>query len=208
MAFLQFVRFNSLFLSFAGRTRTEGFVVVSAVKAFPKTLMLDPNRKMPPWMSEQKFTQDGKLAKNAMGDHPFLQSARQIPNFTTGVPNFIFRLIDDRDFWSVFSVRDSTGRFQHLMHFHWHVRHGVTFRWRGGTPEVASQGSTFSADPSPTRGAPTEPALTALLATPSGPNANDEMKAALPRAAARPPNPFRSDEPTWPVDLPDGFFRP
>ena len=149
-----------------------------------------------------------KARQERDGQSPFLQSARQIPNFTTGVPNFIFRLIDDRDFSSVFSVRDSTGRFQHLMHFHWHVSHGVTFRWRGGTPEVASQGSTFSADPSPTRGAPTEPALTALLATPSGPNANDEMKAALPRAAARPPNPFRSDEPTWPVDLPDGFFRP
>ena len=207
VAFLQFVRFNSLFLAYAGRTRTEGFIVISAHKAMPKTVLLDPNRKMPPWMSEQSFTKAGNLVKNAMGDHPFLHTARQAPNFTTGMPNFIFRLIDDRDFWSVFSVRDGTGKFQHLMHLHWHVRHSVTFQWRGGTPKLASQASSFTADATPAKGAPAEPALAALLAVPAPPNANDELKAALPRAVARPPSPFRVDEPAWPSDLPGDFFR-
>lgn len=207
IAFLQFVRFNFVGLFFAGRKRTEGSIGILVHPALAKTVLLDPNRTMPPWMSEQTFTRAGNVAKNSMGDHPFLQSPRQGPNFTTGVPNFLFHLIDDRDFWSVFSVRNAVGTFQHLMHIHWHVRHDVKFRWLGGAPSVASRASRFTADPQPTKGAPTEGALRALLAAPGPPNANDELKAAFPRAARQPPNPHRSDNPLWFQNVPSDFFR-
>jgi hypothetical protein len=105
IAFLQFVRFNFVGIFFAERKRTEGSIGILVHPALTKTVLLEPNRKMPPWMSETPFTRAGNLAKNAMGDHPFLQTVRQAPNFTTGVPNFLCNLIDDRDFWSVFSAR-------------------------------------------------------------------------------------------------------
>ena len=207
VAFLQFIRFNFVGLFFAGRKRSEGSIGALVHPALSRTVLLDPNPTMPPWMSEKTFTRAGNLAKNSMGDHPFLQTARQAPNFTTGVPNFIFHLIDDRDFWSVFSVRDAAGKFQHLTHFHWRVRHDVTFQWRGGVLSVARSASKFEADAQPAKGPPTEPALVSLLAAPVPPNANDELKAALPRALAKPPCPFRKDNPAWFPNVPGDFFR-
>lgn len=207
VAFLQFVRFNFVGLFFAGRKRAEGSIGILVHPALANTVLCDPNRTMPPWISERTFTRDGKLAKNSMGDHPFLQSAQQGPNFNTGVPNFLFHMTDDRDFWSVFSVRSADGKFQHLMHFHWHVRRDVKFQWRGGVPSVARNASSFTADQPPTNGSPAEKALLTLLAAPGPPFANDELKASLPRAAGKPPNPHRSDNPTWFLNVTSDFFR-
>lgn len=206
IAFLQFIRFNTLGVFFAGRRASEGSIGISVDRAMPKTVMLDPNKTMLPWMSETSFTRTGNLAKNSMGDHPFLQLPRQAPNFNTGVPNFLFHIVDDRDFWTIFSVRDATGKFQHLSHFHWNVRHDVMLQWRGGVPSPAKFASSFTADQQSTKGAPVELALAALLAAPGGPIAVDELTAALPRAAAKPPNPFRSDNPSWFKNVPANFF--
>lgn len=206
VAFLQFVRFNFAGLFYAGRKRTEGSIGILIHPALAKPVLLDPNPTMPPWISEAPFTRVRNLAKNAMGDHPYLQCARQGWNFTTSVPNFLFHMIDDRDFWTVFSVRRADGKFQHLMHIHWHVRHDVKFQWLGANPSPRIA-SSFTADPQPTKGAPTDGDLLPLLAAPLPPNANDEFFAALQRAAQKPPNPHRRDNDLWFPNIPSNFFR-
>jgi hypothetical protein len=207
VAFLQFARFNFVGLFYAGRKHTEGSIGMLAHPAMAHTVLTDANKTMPPWMSETTFTRDGNVAKNSMGDHPFLQCARQAPNFTTGVANFLFHMIYNTDFWSVFSVRTADGKFQHLMHLQWHLRQDVRFRWRAGVPQLAHQASRFTADEQATRGPPTEGALQKLLAQPGPPFATDELKDSLQRAARKPPNPHRSDNPTRFPNVPSGTMQ-
>jgi hypothetical protein len=205
VAFLQFVRFNFLGVFYAGRKNSEGSVGLLVHEALSKRVLLDPNPPMPPWISETPFTRTGSLAKNSMADHPFFHTARQAPNVTTGVPNFLFHIVDDRDFWTVFSVREA-GRFQHLTHIHWHVRHDQQFSWRNGIPVPTRAASAFTPDQNPTPGPPTDPDLRTLLAVPAPPNAKDALKAALP-IAVLPPNPHRSDNATRFFNVPQDFFR-
>ena len=204
VAFLQFVRFNVVGIFYAGRKNSEGSVGVLIHEALSKKVLLDANPPMPPWISETPFTRTGGLANNSMGDHPFLQVPRTAPNNNTGVPNFLFHIVDDRDFWTVFSVREA-GRFQHLTHIHWHVRHDQQFSWRGGVPVPAKAASAFTPD-NPTPGAPTDPDLLKLLAVPAPPNAKDALPAAFP-VAVLPPNPHRKDNPTRFFNVPQDFFR-
>jgi hypothetical protein len=205
VAFLQFVRFNFIGQFYAGRKRTEGSVGIVAHPALPQLVLVDALEEIPPFISEASFTSAGGLAKNSMGDHPFLSCARAVWNFKQGVPNYLFHIVDDRDFWTVFSVRDA-GKFQHLMHLHWRVRHDVKVQWRNGIPVQAIKASSFTVDAQPTKGAPTEAFLKALLASPSPPFARSEFKAALQRAAQQ-PNPHRSDNPEWFANVAADFFR-
>jgi hypothetical protein len=205
VAFLQFVRFNFLGVFYAGRKRSEGSIGILVHEALSKKVLLDPNPPMPPWISENPFTQAGNLAKNAMGDHPFFQAPRIAPlNEKTGVPNFLFHMVDDRDFWTVFSVLEA-GKFQHLSNIHWHVRHDQKFNWRKNVPVPLVASSAFTVE-NPTSGAPTDPDLQTLLAKPAPPNAKGELKAAF-AIAVIPPNPHRSDNDTRFFNVPQDFFQ-
>jgi hypothetical protein len=205
IGFTQFVRFNFLGLFYAGRRNTEGSIAATAHSALPSRVMLDPNPTIPLFMSETRFTLKGDLATNAMGDHPYLQVAQKAPNFNRGVENFLFHIVDNRDFWSVFSIKDDTGKFQHLAHIYWNVHYNVQFKWVGGVP-MPSKKSTFSSDGVQQSGPPKEPDLASLLSTPAAPFARDELLKALRAAMSKPPNPHRSDNPSWFRNVPPNFF--
>lgn len=205
VAFLQFVRFNFLGVFYAGRKNSEGSVGILIHPAMPDKVLVDPNPPLKPWVSESHFTKASSLAKNSMGDHPFFQTARQSFNFNTGVPNFLFQIVDDRDFWTVFSVREG-GKFQHLTHIHWHVRHDQQFNWRGGVPVPAKAESSFTPDKTPTAGPPTDPDLKTVLSVPAASDAKAALKSAISKAAAS-PSPNRSDNLTRFFSVPQDFFR-
>jgi hypothetical protein len=205
VAFLQFVRFNFLGIFYAGRKNSEGSIGILIHSALSDKALLDPNPPLNPWVSESHFTKTGNLAKNSMGDHPFFQTARQISNGNTGVPNFLFQIVDDRDFWTVFSVREA-GKFQHLMHIHWHVRHDQQFNWRSGVPVPTKAASSFTPDKTPTPGPPTDPDLKTLLSVPAASDAKAALKKAIKKAIV-PPSSNRSDNPTRFFGVPQDFFR-
>ena len=206
VAFLQFVRFNFVGVFYAGRKRSEGSISILVHEALSKKVLLDPNPPLPPWISEKHFSQEaGNLAKNSMGDHPFFKVPRIAQqNTATGVPNYLFHIVDDRDFWTVFSVFE-TGKFQHLSHIHWHVRHDQKFNWRNNVPLALPASSAFTHD-NPTLGAPTDPDLQTLLAKPEPPFAKPEFEKALVRAVL-PPNPHRADKDVRFFNVPQDFFQ-
>lgn len=205
VAFLQFVRFNFLGIFYAGRKRSEGSIGILVHKAMSKNVLLDSNPPMPPWMSENHFTQVGNLAKNSMGDHPYFHGPKVAPlNEKRGVPNYLFHMVDDRDFWTVFSVLEA-GKFQHLSHIHWHIRHDQKFNWRKNVPVPLAASSSVTFD-KPTLGAPTDPDLKTLLAKPEPPTAKAEFDAARARAVI-PPNPHRADNDDRFFNVPQDFFQ-
>jgi len=133
---------------------------------------------------------------------------REVLNFTTGVENFLFQVIDDRDAWSIFTIQDNRGQFQHLAHVHWFLRYDLTFQWRANAIQLMGNLSRFRVEPA-AKGAPPEPALQSLLSSISptmSPLANDQTAQAL-RTVLIHPNPNRSDNANRFSNVPRDFFQ-
>jgi len=208
IAFLQFVRFNFLGMYYAGRTQREGSVAIDAKKNLKFAAMSDPNPTMPPWISEKPFAKSDSqaLAKNSMGDHPYLRTTRRAFNFKTQTPNYLFHVIDDRDFWTVFSVRNQKGAFEHLMHIHWHVRHDVKFEWNSGNIGMKVDSSTIAFD-DPLVGWPADHDLAGFERDPGKtPFAKDDLDPALVKSVGQ-GDPARSDNDARFLNVPADFFR-
>jgi hypothetical protein len=212
--FVQFMRHTFMGVFYAGRVKREGSVSVLIHPAIaPKpTFMLDvsPNTTRPfMWPPSNAITQ-GEV-DYTMGDHPVFAIDQRQHNFTTGVDNFLFHIVDVRDAYSIFTARDNSGRFQFLAHVHWDFRYDFKFQWRGGTASVAQDGSKIDlpTTQSVTLGAPTDPDVVPLLNTLSPsmtPIVGDQARAAL-KASLVQPNPNRSDNPEWFRNVPADFFK-
>ncbi len=200
--FIQFQKINQVFLIYAGKDRLDGSVVIQL--DIPPALRanlgrdcatsVDPN---PPWTmtgtsGSLAFNAAKGLATSETGDHPqFLVPTIQ-PNFATGYDNYLLQLIDDREFFTIFSARDPQGNFQHLAHFTWSVRWKFTFGWRpGGIPIPTKDPTTSFKMSGVVQGRPTQPTLQPFLQNPSSVArvGSPEMTGALRAAiAGGPPN--------------------
>jgi hypothetical protein len=207
--FVQYMRHNFLGLFYAGRRPREGSIGMLLDPVITHDYLLDcaPVTTRPfmwPPGSNSSFFNREQTAK--MGDHPVLSMKQREQNVNTGVENFLFHVVDDREAWSIFTVLNPAGTFQHLAHVRWVLRYESKFMWRNGAP-VKQIRSTFNVQ-TPVRGAPTDldlqKALSALSAT-QLPIANEQAKNAMQSVLA-PPNPNRSDNPGWFINVPSDFF--
>jgi hypothetical protein len=207
--FIQFVRLNFLGFFYAGRTKQEGSIsILCHIKpALPRAVWLDSDDKYSPWTrKEPRFQFVAPEIKSETGDHPAATAGWELPNSNTNVTNFLFHIVDSRDFWSVFTAIDPSGATHHLAHFHWSVRYDVLFRWRGGNPDVRETQSSF--DPHENiKGRPKDPDLQALLTNPVGLQYNDIIKQAIQQSMTSGQTPNRHDNPQWFVNVPNDFFQ-
>ena len=207
--FVQYLRHNFTGLFYAGRRPREGSIGMLLDPVITNAYLLDcsPVTTRPFMWPPAKFAQfNGGEQTATMGDHPVLSIKQRELNVLTGVENYLFHIVDDRDAWSMFTVFDRTGKFQHLAHVHWTLRYEFRLKWRGGSPVVENR-SRFAPSPA-VRGAPTDAALHAALSVigpAQSPIANDQARLAM-RTVLLPPNPHRSDNPGWFNNVPFDFF--
>jgi hypothetical protein len=194
--FVQFVRQNFLGLYYAGRKDREGSVQVLVHPVITQSYFVDiqSGSRWPPFMITPSSRFEHGEVNSHMGDHPYLSIRQHAHNFTTGVSNYLFYVIDDADAWTIFTVRDDGGRYYYLAHIQWFRHHEVMFRWRRGVVEVARSASRFSVGTA-AKGPPREPSLQSkrtVLGPPVSPTANTQGNKGLQSAVAH-PNPNRSD---------------
>jgi hypothetical protein len=208
--FVQYIRHTFFGIFYAGRQSREGSISMLLHSEIGTDYMLDcsPNTDKPfMWPKAGHFSQDGNEAIGNMGDHPVLSIRQSQPNVKTGHENYIFHIVDQRNAWAIFTVKDAAGKFQHLAHVPWDLRYEFKFKWVAGKP-VAENLSTFTMG-KVARGAPTDAELSPVLASLSAtqtPIANDKIKAAL-AALLVPPATNRSDTDKWFMNVPRDFFQ-
>ena len=177
--FIQFQKINALNLKYGGGFVTNDSIglFVNQPPALPQSLALDSRSSFTPFTSADAFFMDQGKVTNAMGDHPALRAPASLTNLHSGRINFLSSLDDQREFWTVFTAVDPSGKFQHLAHFHWVLKYNFLFEM---TDKLQVKLSLSSIDfGTPKLGPPTEPELAGLLANPIPPQANDLMLGAI-----------------------------
>jgi len=191
---------------YAGRIRNEGSVSVIFKNAMPSPLLLDSRKDRTPFTRPAPQCQlDGNEVTCPTSDHPALKVPKEQRNSGRNIQNFLFHVLDDREFWSVLTAIDPQGKRQHLAHFHWQISHNVKFNWVGGRPVVASKNSTFTLH-GKAKGPPPDADLQGLLADPQPPQFNEAADQAMLQSfrGARGPNLREND--FWFNNVPPNFF--
>ncbi len=211
--FIQIQKINDLSMVYGGADPADGGVVIHVNKApaLKQSVALDSIAAFSPWTrGAPKHTLNLGLVTCETGDHPNLRVARALPNSLTGRLNYLFKVIDDRDFWTVLTARDTTtnpdGDFQHQLFFHTKLRYEVQFQWRNGEPQIAVMKSALTPDKTFTAGAPTDAAFQALLKKPEGPQANELMKKAIDTAVMNIHGANQTETVKREPFIPDTFF--
>lgn len=207
--FIQFARANFTGVFYAGRISSEGSVsiIMHEPPALPNALLLDSKAPFTPFTRpEPRFDEFANEVSAGTSDHPATKVPKTFRNSLKNVKNFLFHFIDRREFWSVFTAIDPTGRKQHLAHMHWTQSHNVKFNWHGGNPVVASKITNFQFDRN-VSGPPTEPELQPLLQNPVPPQFNNAAGEAIKLAFLGPRGPNRSENPSWFNNVPINFFQ-
>jgi hypothetical protein len=208
--FIQITRANTISINFAGRVPSEGSINVQAhvPPAMQNPVMLDSDTHHSPWTrNAPRFTVVGPAVQGSTGDHPALFVPRKMRNSLKNVDNFLFHVVDEREFWSIFTALDAKGTRTYLAHFHWLVRYDQKFNWRNGEPHKSTPSSSFRMLERNVKGAPTEQAIAGLLKDPVGPQFNDTAKQAITTAMLGPRGSNRSENPGWFVNVPHDFFQ-
>ncbi len=207
--FVQFQKVNTISFFYAGKKRSEGSISVNVHKAPAMTQMLalDSKDNYSPWTKPgPRFTHKAPKISTLTGDHPLTKVGRELLNKTTKKTNFLFHVIDEREFTSVFSARDPLGVHEHLAHFTWKLRYDVKFTWKAGVPIPAVQSSSTFKTNAVVKGPPTDAGIVALLPTLAPPQANTLMLSAIVTAINGPQGANRTDNATQFANVPFDFF--
>jgi hypothetical protein len=209
--FVQLARANFYGAFYAGRISREGSIGIQAhiPPALPNALMLDATGNPPlPWFNDPSFSSFvAPTVNSTWGDHPASKVPLKLKNsFTSNVDNFLFQLIDDREFWTIFTAKDSDGTIRYIAHFHWKVRYDVEFMWRNGEAVLRRSRSSITVPEKNVKGRPMDADLQPLLTLPAGPRANVVFGQAITSAfyGARGAN--RSENPRWFTTVPGDFW--
>jgi hypothetical protein len=210
-AFVQIGRANFMGAFYAGRIPSEGSIGVLAhvPPALPNPVMLDASGTPPlPWFEDPtRSTFVPPVMNSTWGDHPASRVPSKLRNsFASNVDNFLFHLIDDRDFWTIFTAQDPGGALRYIAHFRWQVRYDVQFMWRDDKAIPRTIKSFFKMHERNTRGRPIEPEIQALLTSPAGPRASVAFGNALTQAFLGARGPNRSENPRWFPAVPPDFW--
>lgn len=174
--FVQLARANRFQAYYAGRLSREGSVTLDyfVPPALKQKIMLDGGGSLrDPWYREpiSQATPGGRSAKT--GDHPGMLVPLKIQNRVCSyVPNYLFHVIMDREFWTILTVREPTAQLNYVGYYHWQLIYEFMIRWHDGRPiKFINRSSLRIVDPKGI-GRPPDLDLQALLSNPTGERAN------------------------------------
>ncbi len=211
--FVQLARANFFGAFYAGRIPSEGSVGVlaSTPPALLTPVMLDATGTPPDpfFIDPASSSFVSPQINSSWGDHPACRVPLTKKNSSrSNVDNFLFQVIDDREFWTIFTAQDPGVAPRYLAHFHWKVRYEFEFTWADGKAVRRRSNSSISIPERNVKGRPTEGALQGLLNAPKGTRANVLFDLALRSAFNGGTGPNRSENPqrfTRPI-LPANFW--
>lgn len=182
--FVQLARANFFGAFYAGRIPSEGSIGVIAhtPPALSNPVMLDAfgSPPMPFFIDPENSTFDAPTMHSSWGDHPACRVPLKLKNSKVSkVDNFLFQVIDDRDFWTIFTGRDADGTNRYLAHFHWKLRYEVEIMWRAGEAVLRASKSVLSVPERNSKGRPVDGDLQTMLNAPALPRANVAFGVAL-----------------------------
>ena len=189
---------------YSSRIRSEGAISLDyfVPPALMNPVLLDNGERAAPapWYRTPSGTIVGRGIQSASGDHPGLIVPLTLENRVCSyVKNYLFHVIMDRRFWTVFAARPPKGAIQYIGHFAWRLRYEFKFVWRNDTIKLASNASIVDVPSVGTVGRPTEASIQSLLDSPAGPLANEAGDRAILITESGSP-PVRRD-------LPERFFN-
>lgn len=114
------------------------------------------------------------------GDHPRGGAALRERNLLTHEQNYLYSARRDVSYWVVFVARDPSNVIRPLANFNFHTIWHAEMQWfrpQFPPPRVVIKDQKFLASGVST-GAPAEPSISALVARPTGPTANDQSDSA------------------------------
>ena len=204
--FVQLARANFFGAFYSGRIPSEGSIGVLAhtPPALIKPLMLDASGTPPnPFFSDPASSSFiSPKIHSSWGDHPACRVPLTKKNSArSNVDNYLFQVIDDREFWTIFTAQDIGGALRYLAHFHWKVRYEFDFTWAGGKAVLARSKAAISVPERNVKGRPADADLQGLLNAPTGTRANVLFDLALRSAFNGSTGPNRSENP-------ERFMRP
>ena len=139
MGFLQTQQVETLQFFYAGEKRSHGSMTIDVgPRVSPKTC-LDSEDDLEPWTSNSRSLANGTWGAKT-GDHPASRCPLRLGNLHTNKPNFLFHVIDRRNYVTVLTFRLGK-QFIPLRWFKWSVSHNVMLRWVGGKPVVRANTS-------------------------------------------------------------------
>ncbi len=199
--------FSGIF--YAGRMHSEGSITVNpnVPPALASPILYDSTGSPPDPFFETPTGSFTPPKMNATwGDHPALKVPLKLRNSGRNVDNFLFHLILDREFWTIFTSTDAAAKITYIAHFHWQVRYDVELMWRNQNAVVRRNKSIAKVVDAKVKGAPTDADLQPLLAKPSGARANALYGRAMTQAffGARGPNHTEND--TRFANVPNDFW--
>jgi hypothetical protein len=194
---------------YAGRMRSEGSIAVrpGVPPALASPVLYDASGSPPdPWFETPNPSFTPPRINASWGDHPALKVPLRLRNSGRNLDNFLFQLIFDREFWTIFTATDPSGKITYIAHFHWQVRYDIELMWRNQTAQIRKNKSTAGVLDAKVNGAPADPQLQTILAHPSGDRANTVFSKAITQAffGARGPN--RTENDRWFMTVPAEFW--
>ena len=206
--FLQFQRIEFLGFFYAGPKKSAGQVSMQChmKPAMSELLHLDSEDDFTPWTHDIEATHKAGLITQFSGDHPASRAPLEVVNNVTNATNFLFHIVDKRTFWSVFTAQGPDKAFQPLGHVEWALEYNFMFKWKGGKPTLAKDGSQLT--PGTFRqGPPTDSEVKSKCTAPAKPHSNEAVRNAIKfTVIGGPPN--RSDKDTVQfINLPPDFFQ-
>lgn len=169
----------TLFQAFySSRIRSEGAIILNYFikPAMTQTILLDGGEKgvAEPWYRLPQPAFVNNRTQGASGDHPGLAVPLRIQNRVCSyVNNYLFHVIMDRRFWTVFAAKPPGGDVQYIGHFAWRLRYEFMLKWHDKAAVVPVNRSILEVPDQGAPGRPTEAAIQAMLNSPTGPRANE-----------------------------------
>ncbi|MGB8473589.1 MAG: hypothetical protein WCE61_05820 [Candidatus Acidiferrum sp.] len=195
---------------YAGRIRREGSITVnpSVPPGLASPILYDATGSPPdPWFETPNPSFTPPNINAGWGDHPSLKVPLKLRNSgRSNVDNFLFQLILDREFWTIFTATDPPGKIHYIAHFHWQVRYDLELMWRNGNAALRRNKSFHKVLEAKVMGAPTDPALRTLLANPSGDRANKLFGHSITQSFLGPRGPNRTENDNWFATVPYDFW--
>ena len=175
--FVQIAEATKFQAFYSARIPSEGAIILDYFlkPAMTQTILLDGGEKgvADPWYRLPQPSFVNNRMQGASGDHPGLAVPLRIENRVCNyVKNYLFHVIMDRRFWTVFTAKPPGGDLQYIGHFAWRLRYEFMLKWQNQAAIVPVNRSVLEVPDKGVPGRPTEGAIQAMLSSPAGPRAN------------------------------------
>jgi hypothetical protein len=188
---------------------SEGSITVNASvpPALASPILYDGTGTPPdPWFETPHPSFVPPNISATWGDHPAIKIPLRLRNSGRNLDNFLFQVMLDREFWTIFTATDPAGKISYIGHFQWRVRFDVELMWRNQSAMLRRNKSFVTVIEAKVKGGPTEPALQSLLANPSGDRANTLYGKSILQAFFGSRGPNRTENDRWFVTVPYDFW--